>query len=189
MKALYLQFEDVSLLSLSLSQRTLFMQPSSSFRLAVGGCEPFCDSNLFKKNEPFVRSTQICSLFHAVLFFFYHSFFLRQERCETNTFLSSVGLDGGPKQGANTHYASSSTASNHTLSNSHSCECIGPLRVSNQSEHNLLNSAQRSRQRNFASMQVSTARVCFYLLSPSLVMQKSSGPIASAHSVPLDHTG
>lgn len=86
----------------------------------------------------FGRSGQICSLFMP--------FFLRQERYKTNSCFCSVCIDGGPKQGGNVNYASSSTASNHTLSNSHSCECIGPVRVSNQSEHNLRNSAQRSWQ-------------------------------------------
>lgn len=75
-------------------------------------------------------------------------FFLCQERHQTSSFFScSVCIDGGPEQGGNINYASSSsTASKHALSNSHSCECIGPLRVSNQSEHNLHNSAQRSWQ-------------------------------------------
>lgn len=68
--------------------------------------------------------------------------FLHQERPKTSSlFLLCVHW-----WGANINYASSSTASNHALSNSHSCECIGPLRVSNQSEHNLRSSAQRSCQ-------------------------------------------
>ncbi len=102
----------------------------------------------------FVRSGQICSLFML--------FFLSQERYKTSSFFCSVCIDGGPKQGGNVNYASSSTASKHALSNSHSCECIGPLRVINQSEHNLHNSAQWSCQQ-LVSMQISTARVCFYL--------------------------
>lgn len=97
---------------------------------------PFVTQTQQMRCTAVVRSGEICSLFIP--------FFLCQERSKTSSFFCSLCIDGGPKQGGNIHYASSSTASNHALINSHSCECIGPLRVSNQSEHNLRNSAQGS---------------------------------------------
>lgn len=91
----------------------------------------------------------------------FHAFLFTPGEVEDEQLLSApCAAMEGQKQGGNTNYASSSTASNHALRNSHSCECIGPLRVSSQSEHNLRNSAPPSRQQLCEHANI---RVCFYL--------------------------
>lgn len=133
--------------------------------------EPFPDPN------PVTERHRLLGLVQYAAFSCY-SFYAKRRRKH----VSALCDDGGPKLGADTNYASSSTASNHALRNSHSCECIGPLRVSNQSEHNLRNSAQRSWQQLCEH-----ANILF--LSVSFSCYAKSGPIVTAHSVPLDHTG
>lgn len=111
--------------------------------------EPFCDSN---------QITDALCLSNMQPF---HAFLFTPGEVEDEQLLSApCAAMEGQKQGGNTNYASSSTASNHALRNSHSCECIGPLRVSSQSEHNLRNSAPPSRQQLCEHANI---RVCFYL--------------------------
>lgn len=100
---------------------------------------PFCDPNPTNEKHSVLIGLVKYAAFRALLFM--------PRKAQSKQFFPAVCIDGGPEQGGNINYASSSsTALKHALSNSHSCECIGPLRVSNQSEHNLHNSAQRSWQ-------------------------------------------
>lgn len=78
--------------------------------------------------------------------------------------------NGGQKEGGIKNYASNSTALNHAPRNSHSCECISPLRVSNQSKHNLRKSTQRSWQQLCEHANIHRTGL-FLSLSLSPVMQ------------------
>lgn len=63
-----------------------------------------------------VQSIQICS----------------QERYTRSIFCAVCAVMEGQNWGVIRNYASSSTASNHALTNSYSCECIGSLSINSQ---------------------------------------------------------
>lgn len=173
---LYLLFENLTLPSLSIAQikrgeevtvhcryaATMQFQTSVhwSTHLKDVNWKQRCSWAVWWLKPGWMRCTRFCSIWSNMQPFM--PFFLHQEGLKTSRSFCCVCIDGGPKQGGNklcqqlslqtTHWviptAVNVTVLSQSLQTNPSTTCI---------------TRPKGRGSNFVSMQISTARVCFYL--------------------------